>query len=240
MKRTQYIQQNIFGAKLNMITYESIIPSPYWLIFYHGLGEKGLADGSQINKLEVHGPLKHAKAGHEYPFNLIAAQASVSHTHAIKYLPAYVRLKYNAKVIGVTGLSMGGFATFDTPLYDDLKLVRFIAPVCGGRSITELNPITAYPDVIGFAFHGDADSTIRYTRSESFVNAYNATHGEPDFKYRLYPGVGHNAWDKAYSIANGEDELTQWFNLQFNEAPQDHLDLEAFRNRIIDAVKAVQ
>ena len=91
-----------------------------------------------------------------------------------------------------------------------------------------------------WAFHGDKDTRVPYIKSKAFVDAYNATH-TTQWKYTLYPGVGHNAWDKACSVTPGQDELLQWLKVQFAAYPKDEdVDIEAIKAKIIAAVKAVQ
>lgn len=212
MNITPHINQNAFGLTINYKLYEPLIPSKNYLICYHGKGELGPLDGSQLDKVEVHGYPKHARNGYEFPFNIIAPQAQTSYSSIRKLLPAYVKLKYKADTIIVTGLSLGGFATFDTPLFDHFKLVCAIAPVCGGISPTLA---ATYPEINGWAFHGDRDTIVPYGKSKFFVDKYNQNHSH-GFKYTLYPGVGHNAWDKAYAP---EGELLDWINTQFATAP---------------------
>lgn len=233
MKITSHIQENAFGYLVNYKMYTSDTPNKNYLIFLHGKGELGPADGSQLNKVEIHGYPKHAKNGFEFPFNIIAVQAEKGYATIRRFLPAYIKLKYNADVIIVTGLSLGGFGTFDMKFYDYLDLVYAIAPVCGGASTSIAE---SYPEVKGWAFHGEKDSTVRYTQSKNFVDAYNKTHTN-QIKYTLYENVSHNAWDKAYSVTPGQDELLQWFIQMFAEAPKPVVDFESFKAKIIECVK---
>lgn len=54
-----------------------------------------------------------------------------------------------------------------------------------------------------WAFHGLADSVVPPHHTVDMVNALKDTH--PNFRYTLYEGVGHNAWEQAFS-----EELLQW------------------------------
>lgn len=212
MKITTHLKQNAFGHTVNYKLYEPLIPSKNYLICYHGKGELGPIDGSLIDRVEVHGYPKHAKS-FEFPFNIIAPQAQTSYYILRKIIPAYVKLKYQAEAIIVTGLSLGGYATFDTPLFDEFNLVHAIAPVCGGISASFAPD---YPEIRGWACHGDRDTVVPYTRSKQFVEKYNETHTH-QFGYTLYSGVAHNAWDRAYDV---DGELLGWINQQFAQAPK--------------------
>lgn len=96
--------------------------------------------------------------------------------------------------IYITGLSMGGIATW---ALIDRYPEQFAAavPVCGiGNSYSAYN-LTGIPIKI---YHGTADTTIGCGASDEMYNAIlNAGGRMVDYK-RLY-GVGHNAWDAAYS-----------------------------------------
>jgi predicted peptidase len=235
MKITDHIQDNAMGNSTTYKLFEPIVPSKNYLIFLHGKGEVGPADGSNLSAVSKLGYTKHATSGFEFPFNIIAPQAVTSFNLIKKFFPGFVKMKYKADTIIVTGLSMGGIGTFDMKFYDDLNLVYAIAPVCGGHPSSNASK---FPEMPGWAFHGENDTIVRYTQSKNFVDAYNNTHTS-EFKYTLYPGVGHNAWDKAYSVTPGQDELLQWIIQKFNEAPKPVVDLDTFKAKVIECVKAV-
>lgn len=213
---TSHIQENAFGYLVNYKLYQPIIPSKNYLICLHGQKEVGPVDGSLLDKVEVHGFPKHAKNGFEFPFNIIAPQVVVGYHYLIKFLPCYIKLKYKPDVLNVTGLSMGGFGTFAMRRLDYFNLIYAIAVVCGGESIIHAS---SYPETKGWVAHGDKDTIVKYDRSKNFVLKYNETHNQ-QMSYTLYPNVGHDAWNKAYSVTPGENELLQWFIMQFNEAPK--------------------
>lgn len=231
------IQGNVFGHKLTYGRILSGVPTKNEVIFCHGQGEIGPASGSEIYELYKHGWPKHAKSGFEFPFNITVFQATSSYANSaiVKYLPSFVKLKYGAEVIQVTGLSMGGYATFNMQTWDELGLIYAIAPVCGGGSTTAMK---LWPEVNGWVFHGDQDTTVKYQSSKGPVDAYNAIH-QKQIKYTLYPGVGHNAWDKAYSVTPGQDELLQWVIKNFEEAPRPVTDLESLKAKVIECVRSI-
>lgn len=210
---TSHISENAFGDAVTYKLYRPVIPSGNYLLFFHGVGEVGPIDGSELFEVERNGYPEHAKKGFEFPFNIVAVQAQSSYAQIRKFLPAYIQLKYKADVIIATGLSMGGYCTFDIGKYDYLRIVYAIAPVCGGANKADA---AAYPNLPAWAFHGDKDTVVPFSRSKAFVDEYNKTH-EIKFKYTLYPGVDHNAWDKAYAT---DGELLQWLIQKFEEAPK--------------------
>lgn len=56
-----------------------------------------------------------------------------------------------------------------------------------------------------WAFHGDADTTVVPERSYEMQKWVEEAGGS--CKLTIYPGVGHNSWDKAYR----EEKLNEWF-----------------------------
>jgi predicted peptidase len=100
----------------------------------------------------------------------------------------------------VTGLSMGGFGTWDL-LSRFPKKVAAAVPICGGADEAQAPAIAKIPV---WVFHGGADDVVKTVRSRNIVAALKAAGGSP--RYTEYPGVGHGSWDQAY----GEPELFPW------------------------------
>jgi predicted peptidase len=94
--------------------------------------------------------------------------------------------------IYVTGLSMGGFATWEILQREGGKFAAAI-PVCGGADLAYAPKLINIPIWI---FHGDADATVPVKRSRDEVAAITAAGGHP--KYTELPGVGHGAWAETY------------------------------------------
>ena len=100
----------------------------------------------------------------------------------------------------VTGISMGGFATWETLIRYPEKFAAAI-PVCGGGDVSHADRIKNIPI---WAFHGANDSTVPVQCSRSMVEMIERAGGHP--RYTEYPGVGHNSWDRAFA----EPELLSW------------------------------
>ena len=123
----------------------------------------------------------------------------------------------------LTGLSMGGFATWDLAAKYPGKFAAFV-PVCGairqsnheyaqysttlGRDPKVSDPYAETARRIGktpvWIFHGGADDTVDVEESRKMAEALKAAGA--NYRYTEYPGVGHNSWDKAYA----EPELVPW------------------------------
>ncbi|HET6457081.1 MAG TPA: prolyl oligopeptidase family serine peptidase [Armatimonadota bacterium] len=101
----------------------------------------------------------------------------------------------------LTGLSQGGHGTWAIAAKHP-DLFTAIAPICGWGDKTIASKLGKMPI---WTFHGDADTTVLPARSQQMVDWVKDAGGTP--KFTVYPGVGHNAWDKAYR----EEDLGAWF-----------------------------
>jgi len=177
------------------------------LIIMHGYGERGSADGSEVEKVAKHGYFKNIANGEDFPFIMVAPQCPNDNYWGSfiesldKFLDCVIEENsVDENRIYLTGLSMGGTATW---LWAMSKPKRFaaIAPVCGegiswhGFSLVNI-PIKA--------FHGDIDDVVTPHASLEMVSRINKAGGKASLT--LFPGVRHNAWDYAYNR-----ELIQWF-----------------------------
>jgi predicted esterase len=106
--------------------------------------------------------------------------------------------------IYVTGLSMGGYGTWDI-IARKPNLFAAAVPVCGGG-----DPATApkIARVAVWAFHGGNDGVVPTVRSRLMIDALKAAGAAP--RYTEYPGVGHDSWNKAYA----DPELVEWLFAQ--------------------------
>jgi predicted peptidase len=95
--------------------------------------------------------------------------------------------------IYITGLSMGGFGTFDA-LARFPDLFAAAVPVCGGGDITTAGRIKNIPIWI---FHGSEDASVNPQYSLSMTDALTRAGAHPGFTQ--YPETGHFSWLAAYS-----------------------------------------
>lgn len=89
---------------------------------------------------------------------------------------------------------MGGYGTWALA-QDYPDKFAAIVPICGGGDPTKAESIRSLPI---WAFHGDEDSAVPFTRSEEMIAALQAT-GSEQSKLTVYPGVGHDSWTETYS-----------------------------------------
>ena len=95
--------------------------------------------------------------------------------------------------IYITGLSMGGFGTYDAiERYPDLFAAA--VPVCGGGDVSKASEIANIPIWI---FHGSEDAAVNPQYSLDMANALRKAGAHPGLT--MYPETGHFSWIAAYS-----------------------------------------
>lgn len=95
--------------------------------------------------------------------------------------------------IYITGLSMGGYGTYDAiERYPDLFAAA--VPVCGGGDVSKAAEIAQIPIWI---FHGADDPAVDTKYDHAMLEALTNAGARPGFTQ--YPEVGHFSWIEAYS-----------------------------------------
>lgn len=120
----------------------------------------------------------------------------------VKSLLNELPLKYpiDESRIYITGISMGGCATYDLLMRYPEKFAAAI-PICGWGDTLKANRIKNIP---AWIFHGTDDEEINVKHSRKMYNALIEAGGNP--KYTEYRNTGHNSWLKAYK----EPDLLEW------------------------------
>lgn len=116
--------------------------------------------------------------------------------------------------IYITGLSMGGYGTWDI-VYRRPKFFAAAVPVCGGADPTIAETIHHVPI---WCFHGAEDKAVRVKFSRDMIAALEEAGGEP--KYTEYENVGHNSWTRTYA----NDDLYEWLFSQRLTRPKPQQD----------------
>jgi len=191
------------------------------LIFLHGAGERG-----EDNKVQV----KHAVRDlitysiNNEPMIIIAPQcppnkkwAEVDWSKLSHTMPQEISfaMRMTMEILDqvckdypvdshrlyITGLSMGGYGTWDIIQRFPGKFAAAM-PVCGGGDVAGA-PL--FKDLPIWVFHGDKDGAVPVSRSRDMVAALKACGSK--VKYTEYPGVGHNCWTQTYA----DPEVLKWF-----------------------------
>ncbi|MAT72445.1 MAG: phospholipase [Planctomycetaceae bacterium] len=188
------------------------------LVFLHGFGERGDDNLRQLYYLE---PLGKEELRKRHPAFVLAPQCPAENDDAGRPITWTARLnpgetpaadaKPTAPMgqvialldklceelpidrtrIYVSGLSMGGYGTWD--LAARLReQVAAVAPICGGGDPGTAEKLAGLPI---WAFHGGADGVVPPERSREMVAAVRAAGGTA--MLTEYPGVGHDSWKPA-------------------------------------------
>ena len=105
------------------------------------------------------------------------------------------------KRVYLTGLSMGGFGTFEA-VGRNPKMFAAAMPICGGGDVNAFDKkFKNYPF---WVFHGDDDKAVDVKYSRQMVNKLKQVGAR--VKYSEYAGVGHNSWDNAFA----EPQFLKW------------------------------
>jgi predicted peptidase len=183
------------------------------VVFLHGAGERGSDNKKQL----VHGMNDFASDAimAKYPAFVVAPQCADekkwvevdwtldSHTmpeQPSDPLAATFELidvlqktqPIDAQRIYITGLSMGGYGTWDA-ISRRPELFAAAAPICGGGDPAMAKQIQFVPL---WVFHGDKDEAVKVNRSREMVQAIKDV--GTDVKYTEYKGVGHDSWTQTY------------------------------------------
>ena len=103
--------------------------------------------------------------------------------------------------IYITGLSMGGFGTYDAiERYPNLFAAAM--PVCGGGDVSKAATIAHIPI---WNFHGSEDPAVNPQYSAEMMEALMKAGAHPGFTF--YPETGHFSWLAAYSDSHALDWL---------------------------------
>ena len=178
------------------------------VIFLHGSGERG----DDLNLVAIHGWPRYAEEGQDYPFILVSPQLPDTknwsgHIESLNGLLEHLQatLRVDKSRIYLTGLSNGGTATWLWATSSESNPFAAIIPVCGAGVVWMARELLKTPV---WAHHGDQDAAIAYTESVRMVDQINAWGGNA--KLTIYPGVGHNSWENAYT----DPALIEWMLAQ--------------------------
>jgi predicted peptidase len=218
--RTQMVKQFRFTKTQRLkVNYLLFLPEGYkakgekrWplILFLHGAGERG----TNIWKVATHGPPKNVAEHPDFPFIVVSPQCPEHEVWSKDTLLALLdeitaQYAVDASRVYLTGLSMGGYGTWDLGLAHPERFAA-IVPICGGGqpisimlSSREKGPALKTLGV--WAFHGGKDPVVPLEESQRMVDALKKA-GVPDVKFTVYPEAQHDSWTQTYN----NPELYEW------------------------------
>jgi predicted peptidase len=191
------------------------------VIFMHGAGERGADNEAQIK--HIYPLFLDADNRSKYPCYVLAPQcpqnsmwasfdrggnglrAKRNPTPPMRLLIELIdriakEFPVDPSSIYVTGVSMGGFGTWDLIARFPERFAAAI-PVCGGGDTSAAKQIKHIPV---WAFHGALDEVVYPVQSRVMIKAMQDAGGAPG--YTEYPDVEHDSWVYAYQ----EPYLLPW------------------------------
>lgn len=219
---SRFEKKQFIGDKSDTLNYRLLFPDfnasrKYPLvIFLHGSGERGNDNDAQLkwgvmnfatdDEMKMHPAIVIAPqcpAGQQwsnFDFNRNTLEMHLKDTpskpmelvHEL-ILKLIKTMPVDANRIYITGLSMGGFGTFDAiSRYPDLFAAA--VPVCGGGD-TSKAPVFAHIPI--WILHGSEDPDVNPLLSTDMAAALYKAGAHPGLT--LYPEFGHFSWLAAYS-----------------------------------------
>jgi predicted peptidase len=184
------------------------------ILLLHGSGESGTDNEKPASHSSATIIVEHAKLDQYACFVLVPQTTSQWQWANFGSDEPGIALRMTLEVIGglldefsidpnaliVTGLSMGGFGTWDI-IAKRPGLFAAAIPVCGGGDPTKADRMVGLPL---WAFHSADDPVVPVEQTRRMIRAIQDAGGDP--LYTEYPNGGHNAWDRAY----GTPELWDW------------------------------
>ena len=172
------------------------------IVFLHGAGERG----DDLSRLRVNGIAKYfgedphfrnlrvITVSPQCPANCVWPQLSLQ---LVKFISQLVEeFNVDPDRVSITGLSMGGFGTWEM-LNTCPNFFSAAAPICGGGMSWRIPENMKTPVR---AFHGYDDDVVPYSLSVDMVEGVNRRGGRATLT--TYHGCGHNSWDPAYETTD--------------------------------------
>lgn len=200
------VREESYDSGFPYIAYipDHISSRPSLLIQLHGAGERGNG-GNDLDKVLVHGFSKIVNDNNLKDCILIMPQCPtntfwVAKIESIKKFIDEITHKFSvdATRVYLCGLSMGGFGTWYLAMAYP-NLFAAIAPCCGGGMAWN----AACLKMPIWTFHGLEDPVVSPNQTIEMIERLKQSN--PNLKYDLYEGVGHNSWDRAFS-----EETLSW------------------------------
>ena len=180
------------------------------LLFLHGEGERG----DNMDLVKRHGPPKLIGKGKDFPFMVVSPQCPKDKqwepSELVVFLDEIVgRYKVDQDRIYLSGLSMGGYGTWDLAAYAPDRFAALV-PISGSSDPRTAKRIAHIPT---WVFHCAKDQWTSVEYSQKMVDALKENGS--NVKFTVYTRAGHDAWSKAYS----NPQLYEWL-LQQKRPPK--------------------
>lgn len=161
------------------------------VIYLHG----GSQRGNDLTKLHEYGPPQLVDQGKEFPFIIASPQCpdgkywSTDNWFEPLYAELLTSYRIDTKRVYLTGISMGGYGTWQTAVAYPDKFAA-IMPMCGGCD--DSTQICRIKDLPVWAFHGTADDKISFGLTDRLVKRLRSCPGKDQVRFTKLVNKGHD------------------------------------------------
>lgn len=194
------------------------------VLFLHGAGERG-NDGEKPLNVGFCGHYFERGYRETYPAVIVAPQCpdgkrwvetdwdkgsydadTVGESDTLKLVDLLLdalkeELNYDETRVYVTGISMGGYGTWNILTHHPDRFAAAL-PICGGADPTKTDRFGKIPIR---TYHADDDWVVPPVSTRETVEALQAVHADVTY-IEYHNGLGHGCWDAAY----GDPESIRW------------------------------
>lgn len=173
------------------------------IVFLHGLDKRGF----NIATVRTDGLPKILEENLDFPFIVVSPQCPHGEfwpMHRERVIEVIDEVSSEFSVdssrIYLTGLSMGGYGTWDLAMATPEKFAAII-PISEGCETRNAHQLRNIPI---WAFHGENDDVIPLCNMEEMVTAVRASGG--NVKLTVLKDTGHDAWTQTYA----DERIYSW------------------------------
>ncbi|WPO77569.1 prolyl oligopeptidase family serine peptidase [Flavobacterium sp. KACC 22761] len=177
------------------------------IVFISGDGEKG----TDIVKVKIHGPLNYLKT-HQLDAYVLAPQCKEDENWSIESIYELIlkiqkENKIDSDRIYVTGLSSGGWATWNLALsYPDMFAA--VVPIAGFVDLIPLEGACKIAHIPTRIFHGLLDDVVNVEYAMTIYKELKKCNAK-DVQLTIFDDAGHNSWTRVYDNAAIYDWMLQ-------------------------------
>ncbi|KAF2508731.1 prolyl oligopeptidase family serine peptidase [Flavobacterium zhairuonense] len=177
------------------------------IVFISGDGEKG----TDISKVKIHGPLNYLKT-HQLDAYVLAPQCKEDENWSIESIYELIlkiqkENKIDSDRIYVTGLSSGGWATWNLALsYPDMFAA--VVPIAGFVDLIPLEGACKIANIPTRIFHGLLDDVVNVDYAITIYKELKKCNAK-DVQLTIFDDAGHNSWTRVYDNAAIYDWMLQ-------------------------------
>jgi len=219
-QQTKHVQSTAIDG--NIGGYLEYLPGDYdtsghtypLLIFCHGMGELGDGSDTGLDAVARNGVPKLIRTGsfpsgftvdgETFAFIVVSPQFKAWPTASnIAALLDHLRgrnLRFDARRVYVTGLSMGGGATWNAASNaTTLAQIAAVVPVCGAQGPNDAGAKRiAEASLPVWALHNNGDPTVPVSNTTGWMTAINKYSPAIPPRQTIFQSTSHDAWSEAY------------------------------------------